>query len=238
MLHQIVVHITTERLYLRDEHTSIRHRVTLHIVVVSIAVRLVVIVEAVGTEHTDDRGILHLLLRDVTQIDTRGVALIFHIETKLVLLHLRSEIIDVLHHQVPVALLRIATGILQRLHEERLLGIADVGGKLTHLVSHATRCVFVSNGKHLVGLQSALQRYISHGSVDRIFGRTQQSGALQFLKVGTTNKSASLQGGGCLVDVTCSAVLTYHRLILGVGLVGWHQPTGCPHFVAQLGGLA
>ena len=45
--------------------------------------------------------------------------MVFHIQAELLLLYGRSQIINVLHHQPPVALSRIAAGILERFHEEK-----------------------------------------------------------------------------------------------------------------------
>ena len=160
---QVLVDIASEWLHLRDEDATTRHGVALHIVEVAIAVGIVVVVESIGTEHLDERCLLHLLLRDVGEIDASGIALELDVESELLLLHLRGEVIDVLHHQVPVALLRIVARVLERLHEEALLGVGDVAGELAHLVGHSAIGVFVSHGKHLVGLQLGSQRDISHG---------------------------------------------------------------------------
>ena len=87
-------------------------------------------------KRQDDRLLLHLLLRDITEIYAGGIALVFHIQAELLLRYGRSQIINVLHHQPPVARSRIVTGILERFHEECLLGIAEIGCKLAHPVSY------------------------------------------------------------------------------------------------------
>ena len=238
MFHEIVVHITAKRLHLRNEHSSIRHGVAFHIVEVAIAVRLVVIVQSVGSQYSDDRLAFHLLLGDVVEVYARGVALVFHVETELVLLHLRGEHIHVLHHQVPVALPGIVAGVLERFHEEGLLGVADVAGKLAHLIGHAARGILVCHRHHLVGLDIRAQRHIAEGGIHCIVGGREQTGTLQFFEVGTAHQSGSLQGGGSLVDVSCRHHLGGHRLVFRIGLVGWHLTTRRPHRVAQLGGLS
>ena len=235
LLHEIILHITAERFHLRHEHATIRYGIALHIIEVAIAARLVVVIKPVGTQHTDDRLVLHLRFRNVVDIDTRCITLIFHIEAELVLFHLRREIIYVLHHQVPVALLWIATGILQRLHEESLLGIGDIRGKLTHLIGHSAIGIFVCHGKNLVGLKTRLQRNISHRLVHGIFRGIEQTGTLQLLEIAAAYQSATFQDRGCLVDVTGSGKLTSHRCILGIRLVSRHHRSSCsPHRVAHL----
>ena len=74
---------------------------------------LVVIVQAVGTEQADDGLVLHLGLGDIRQIDTCRVALELHVEPELVFLDRRRQIVDVLHHQVPVALRGVVAGVLE-----------------------------------------------------------------------------------------------------------------------------
>ena len=186
---QVLVDIASEWLHLRNEDATTRHGVALHIVEVAIAVGIVVVVESVGTEHLDERCLLHLLLRDVGEIDASGIALELDVESELLLLHLRGEVIDVLHHQVPVALLRIVARVLERLHEQRLRSIGIVGGKLAHLIGHAAVCVLIGNGKHLVGLQLCLERYVSESRIYGIFRRIEQSCLLKFLIVGSAFKS-------------------------------------------------
>ena len=193
LLDEIILHITAERFHLRHEHATIRYGIALYIIEVAIAARLVVVIKPVGTQHTDDRLVLHLRFRNVVDIDTRGITLIFHIEAELVLFHLRREIIYVLHHQVPVALLWIATGILQRFHEESLLGIGDIRGKLAHLIGHSAIGIFVCHGKNLVGLKTRLQRHISHCLVHGIFRGIEQTGTLQLLEIAAAYQSATFQ---------------------------------------------
>ena len=156
-LDQIITHITAERLYLRNEHASVRDGIAFYIIEISIAVCLVVVIQTVGSQHSDDRLFLHLLLWDITEIYAGGIALVFYIQTELLLLYGRSQIINVLHHQPPVALSRIAAGILERFHEECLLGIAEIGCKLAHLIGNASRCILIGYGKYLVGLQTGFQ---------------------------------------------------------------------------------
>ena len=156
-LDQIITHITAERLYLRNEHASVRDGIAFYIIEISIAVCLVVVIQTVGAQHTDDRLLLHLLLRDITEIYAGGIALVFHIQAELLLLYGRSQIINVLHHQPPVALSRIVAGILERFHEECLLGIAEIGCKLAHLIGNTSRCILIGYSKYLVGLQTGFQ---------------------------------------------------------------------------------
>ena len=130
--------------------------------------RIVVVVESVGSQHLDDGLVFHLCLGQIIEVYACGVALILHIEAKLLFLHLRGEIVHVFHHQIPVALTRVVAGVFERLDEETLTGVGDVGGKFSHLVGGAAIGVLVSHCQHLVGLQSALQRHVSHGGVDGV----------------------------------------------------------------------
>ncbi len=122
---------------------------------------MVVIVQTVGAQQLDEGHILHLRFRDVGQIDACGVALVLDVETELRLLHRRCQVIHVLHHQVPVSLRGVVTGVLQGFDKQRVAGIAMIGSKLAHLVGHATTGIFVGYSQHLVGLQHGTQRDIA-----------------------------------------------------------------------------
>ena len=113
---------------------------------------LVVIVQTVATQSAQQRGILGLRLGNIADVDTGGVALYLDVEAELLLLDVRCQIVDVLHHQVPVGLLRIVAGVLQGLHVEGFTGIGMVGGKLAHTVGDTAVGILVGHGQHLVGL--------------------------------------------------------------------------------------
>ncbi|CCY02801.1 unknown [Prevotella sp. CAG:924] len=132
---------------------------------------LIVVVQTVGADDAEQRGALHLWLRDIRQIDAGGVALVFHIESEVVFLDGRGEIVDILHHQVPVALLRGVAGVLQGFYEEGLAGVGHVGGELTHLIGDAAVGVFIGDAEHLVGLQGRAQGDRAERLVDGIFRR-------------------------------------------------------------------
>ena len=181
---------------------------------------LIIIVQTVGTQQFDQGLILYLHLRDIRQIDTCCVTLVFHIQSELILLHRRGEVIHVLHHQVPVTLFGVVAGVLQRLDEERLTHIGDIAGELTHLVGCTAVSVFVSHGQHLIGLERGVQRHITQCPVQRIFRGVEQARALQFLIVGTTHESRyTIQFSGCLIDVAGCSMLLYQRSILGIGSI-------------------
>ena len=236
---EIGVEIASERLGLGDEDASFRYGVASHVVVVAVAVGIVVVVESVGSQHLDDGLVFHLRLGNVVEVDARRVALILHVESELLLLHLRCEVIHVLHHQVPVALLRVVAGVLERLDEESLSGVGDVGCELAHLIGNTAVGVLVGHSQHLVGLQSAPQRHVAEGSVHRIFRRGEQPGALQLLEVVAALQSCSFEHGGGLVDVACCGILVHHGVVLAVGSVGGHgRSCSRPHGVAYLRGLA
>ena len=181
---------------------------------------LIIIVQTVGSQQFDQGLVLYLCLGDIRQIDTCCVALVFHIQSELILFHRRGEVIHVLHHQVPVTLFGVVTGVLQRLDEERLVHIRDITGKLTHLVGRTAVSVFVSHGQHLIGLERGIQRHITQCPVQRIFRGVEQARALQFLIVGTAHESRyTIQFSGCLIDVAGCSMLLYQRGILRVGSI-------------------
>ena len=111
---------------------------------------LVVVVQTVTAQSAQQRDILHL--GDVRQIDTCRVALELDIELELRLLHIRCQVVHVLHHQRPVKLLRIVRRVLQRLHKQRVTGFGMVSSKLTHLVGLATVGELIGHSQHLIGL--------------------------------------------------------------------------------------
>ena len=101
---EVFKQILTERLGSGEEHTAVLHGVALHIVEASVRMGFHVVIEAVGTQHFDEHLALHLRLRYISKVHARGITLELHVETELVFLHRRSKVVDVLHHQVPVAL--------------------------------------------------------------------------------------------------------------------------------------
>ena len=127
----------------------------------------VVIVQTVASQSSQQSNVLHFGY--IGQIDTCCIALELDVEAELGLLNIRRQVIDVLHHQSPVLLLWIVAGILQRLHIQRLTGSRPVAGKLTHLIGLSAIGVLIGYCQHLVGLQTGLQRDISHGGIHLIF---------------------------------------------------------------------
>ena len=216
----------SERLCLGEEHASVRHGVAFHEVEISVGVGFHVVVQTVGAQHLDEGHVLHLRLGQVGDVNTRRVALELHVESELVLLHVGGQVIDVLHHQVPVALRRIVRRVLQRLHEERLTDVCHIAGELTHLVGLSAVGVFVGDRQHLVGLQRHLQRDVSQCGVHRVFRRVQESCALQLLVVGATRQVGLLvEHGRGLVDVAGADVVVHHRLVFVVRTVRRHLHT-------------
>ncbi len=184
---------------------------------------LVVIIQSVSSEKLNHRLVFHLLFRYIREINAGSIALVFHVESELVLFHRRCEIIHVLHHQVPVALVRVVAGILQRLYEQCLLHILLVGCELTHLISLSAGSIFVCYGKHLVGLQRRLQRDISESLVHGIFRRIEQTCALQLLVVGTSHEPGNpVEHGTRLVDVPRRSIRVDHLGVFAVGIVRRH----------------
>ena len=167
--HEEFVEIGAERFCLGQEHASVAHGESIHVVEVAIGVHLHVVVETVGIKVSDDGLVFHLRLRDIGEVNTCGVALELDVEPELLFLHRRGEVVDVFHHQPPVALRRVVAGVLQRLHEEALRDIGDIAGKLAHLIGDTAVGILEGDGKHLVGLQRRLERHVSEAAVHGIF---------------------------------------------------------------------
>ena len=109
---QLPAQIGAEGFCRRQEHTTVAHGVTLHIVEVAVRMGLIVIVETVTAQQLQQRLVLHQRIGDIGQIHTCGIALELDVEAELGLLHRRREVVHVLHHQVPVALCGIVRGVL------------------------------------------------------------------------------------------------------------------------------
>ena len=208
----------------------------MHEVELSVGVGLQVIVQAVAAQQLEQRLRLQALLRQIGQIDARRVALVLDVEAELLFLDVSGQVVDVLHHQVPVALRGVVRRVLQRLHEEALLGVGKVAGELTYLESATAEGVLEGDGQHLVGLQAGLQRDIAHGLVDGVLRRRQQSGRGQFLEVGAAMQEADfLKGRADVVDAALHGVHSaVEGRILTVGQVAGHAlarrcPVGVRH---------
>ena len=143
-----------ERLGRREEHAAVGHRIAFHKVEHAIGVGLVIVVQAVAAQASQQGDTFHL--RYISKVYTCGITLELDVEPELGLLDRRSQIVDVLHHQRPVGLLRIIRRILQRLDEQGLTGIGMVAGKLAHPVGTPAIGVLEGYGQDLVGLQAGL----------------------------------------------------------------------------------
>ena len=183
---------------------------------------LVVIVQTVGAQQSDDNHVLHLPLGDIRKIHTGRIALILHVEAEPVFLDRRGQVINVAHHQFPVRHCWCLTGVLQRLHVECVLGVArHVGGELSHLIHLTVVGIFVGHGQHLVGLESSLQRDVAHRPVNGVFRRIQHAGALQFLVAGATFQSiVAVEHRGGLVNVSGIGIGGVQQRIELTGIVG------------------
>ena len=102
-----------EGLSLRKKNASVADRVTLHVVEESVRAHFQVVVQTVGTQHTDKRLVLYLRLWYITKVHTGRIALIFHVQPELFFLHVGGQVVNVLHHQVPVSLCGVVAGVLQ-----------------------------------------------------------------------------------------------------------------------------
>ena len=167
----LAAQVVAEGLCRGQEDAAVGDGVALHEVELPVGVRLHVVVQAVATQELQQRLRLQLLLGQVSQVDTRRIALVLDVEPELLLLHVSGQVVDVLHHQVPVTLRGTVRRILQRLDKQALLRIGNVTGKLTHLEGAATVGIFKGHGQHLVGLQTCPQRDIAQGLVHRVLRR-------------------------------------------------------------------
>ena len=230
----------SKRFGLGEEHSSVAHGISLHIVEVSVGIGLVVVVESVGTQCSYEHGVLRLRFGDISEIHSRGVALVFHVEAELGFLHRLCQVIHVLHHQSPVGHHRRITRVLQRFHKERLAGVGVVGGKLAHLVCHTAVGVFKCHGQHLVGLQRRFKTHVSQRRVYSIFRRREQSCALHLLIIHSSSESRNgVEHGVCLVDVACCHIVVGHGIILVVGAVARHHVAlSSPNGIARMSSLS
>ena len=167
--HQIAMDIRPKRFCHGEEHTAIAHRITLHKVKITVAMRLVVVIQSVGTQQSYDGLVFHLRLGNIGKINAGGITLELHIQAKLLALHPTGQLVHVLHHQSPVALSWVVAGVFERLDKQRRIHIGHVTGKLAHLIGGTTISIFVCYGQHLVGLQSHAQRNVSQCRVNRVF---------------------------------------------------------------------
>ena len=168
--------------------------VALHVVEIAVRPYLIIIIESVEAEEREEALALQGRFGQVGEVHARGVGEDFDVELELVLLHGGgTEGIDVAHHQVPVAHLRRAGRVLQRLHEEHFLGVLAVGGELADLVGLSAIGVFVGHGQHLVGLEGLLQRHIAQGGVERVFRGRELAGRLEFFVVYPTRQPGAVE---------------------------------------------
>ena len=218
-----------------DDTSRVRlHRVSLHIVVESVRVGILLRIQAVQVHQLQQRLALQVTLRQVGQVRTRAVALILYVEAEI----LRGDavgpqVVDVLHHQVPRRVGGRRAVRLQQLHIQRIVTLLLVGRELTHLVSLACIRILEGDGQHLVRLQGRLQRHITQRFVQRIFALAQQACVRHLLIVRATRQHVT-QHGTHLVDVAYGVVVVCHLVIQAVRRVVRHAlARGRPHRIAD-----
>ena len=162
----MVEEVVAEWFCLWEEHTSVAHGVTLDVVEISVRVGLVVVVETVGSEKSDECAVLYLLFGYVVEIHSGRVALEFHVKSEFLLFHCGGKVVHVFHHQSPVGRSWTVVGVFQAFHKEGFRGILPVGGELAHLVCLSAYRVFECYCEYLVCLESGFQRYISEAAVE------------------------------------------------------------------------
>ena len=168
--------VVAEGLCRGQEDTAVLHGVALHEVELSVGMSLHIIIQTVTAQELQQGRTLDGLLGQVGQVDAGGVALVLDVETEFLFLDAGGQVVDVLHHQVPVALCRTVRRVLQRLDEERLPRVGDVAGKLAHLERASAVGVFEGDSQHLVGLQAGLEGDEAQGLIHRVLRRRQQTG--------------------------------------------------------------
>ena len=240
LVHQLLAQVVAEGLCGWQEHATIIDRIPTHKVEEAIGVGLVIVVQTVTAEQFQQRHVFHPLFRYIYKVYACRVTLVLDVEPEVALLHRRGQIVDVFHHQVPVALLGIVRRILQRLHEEGLTGFGVVTGKLAHLIGLSSVCELIGHGQHLVCLQSRFQRDIAEGFVQCVFRRTEQTGTGELLVVHASLKVAdTCQYAAGLVDVTGLGIVARQHLIFGIGGIAGHGLSRqLPVAAAHLGILA
>ena len=158
---QLLTQIVAEGFCRGQEHTSVTHRIAFDEVEIAVRVYLIIIVQTVTAQHLQQRTVLHPGVRDIGQIYTCRIALVLDVQAELGLLYRRGQIVDVLHHQVPVALGRIVRSVLQRLHKQGLSRLGIVAGKFSHLIGLTACRKLIGYRQHLIGLKTRLQRDIA-----------------------------------------------------------------------------
>ena len=238
---EIIAQIFAEGLGRRQEYAAIVDRIALHKVELPVGMDFHIGIQSVQSHHLQQRGLLQRLLGQVGEIGAGGVALVFDVHAKPVLLYLRCQIVHVFHHQPPVGLRGVVRRILQGLHKQAFVGLSQVGRKLTHLKRLAAVGIFKGHGQHLVGLQAGLQRDIAQGIVQRVFARCEQTCCRQFLVVHATNNPIEcFQFGRNKINGTRGRVDVLHqRRIDIVGLIaGYRHARRRPTAVFQIHALA
>ena len=110
---QVLAQILAEGFGCGEEHAAIVDGVALHEVELSVGVRLHVGIEPVESHDLQQGGGLQLLLGQVGDVGTRGIALVLDVHAELLFLDRGSQIVDVFHHQAPVGLRGIVRRVLQ-----------------------------------------------------------------------------------------------------------------------------
>ena len=151
-----------------------------------------------------------------------------------------SERIDVAHHQFPVAHLRGVRGVFERFDEESLRVVLDVGRKFPHLIGLSAISVFKRHCQHLIGLERRLERHITQGRVERIFGTAQQACAFQFFVVLTTHQIHCVKLGVALRDVAHLRSRLEDEVVSVVRTIGGSHIIRCryPDLIVELLGFA
>ena len=120
---------------------------------------------------------------------------------------------------MPVAHLRGAGGVLERLHQQRLRVVLAVGGKFAYLIGPPAIGVLKRHGQHLVRLERGAKRNVAQRRVQPIFRSGEEAGVFQFFVVFAAHQAHTVERGRRLRNLAVVAKIGHYGGILRVGLV-------------------
>ena len=145
-----------ERLHDREDDFALRRQYGIAVdeVEETVGITLFVRVYAVEVHHLQKRLIVKARHRQIIDLCACCIGEIFDVELEFRLLNLEpSEIIDVLHHEVPHGQIGRRGGAFEHLEEQTLVSSGDVARKLAHLIDLPVIGIFICHGKDFVGVQ-------------------------------------------------------------------------------------
>ena len=151
---------------------------------------------------------------------------------------IRTQIIDILHGQVPHGEVRGRGRSLQHLDIEGLVRRDSDVRKLSHSACRSVAIiVLIGNSKDFVTRKGLLEHDITQVGVQGVFSSTQQTGTLEFLVVLTTLKFICSQRRQCLrhiIYVSGVRIVILDDTIQVIGFVGGNRVCSIPEMVADV----